>query len=378
MDPPAVGKINLRITSTLPADPICNIRFIMPGFEGTYATQVFHPDFLDTLKPFRALRFLNWMRTNDSPLSSWSQRTRKTSQTQGRDDYGVAPEYMIELANTLGTDVWITIPHLADDDTVTQLATLFRDGLDPTLRIFIEHSNEVWGIWTQGDWAEQQGLALGLATNPFTARIRFHSERSVSIFRLFKDVFGGTDRLVRVLGASHANSESITEVLSWKDAYQESDAVATAPYFGGRLGRVPEVTDTLQMDMVSLMSALDAESQSTDAATRANLTAIQAKGLSYLAYEGGQALYGQGGYENNDALTNLFISANRDPGMRPLYRDHFTRWKESGGGVFMATVYASTYTSAGSWGLLEEQQQDRNTAYKLLGLMDFLETYPQL
>ena len=39
---------------------------------------------------------------------------------------------MIELANLTDKDAWICIPHLADDDYVTQAARLIRDTLELT------------------------------------------------------------------------------------------------------------------------------------------------------------------------------------------------------------------------------------------------------
>ncbi len=374
VNPTDTGKTVLIISATQNSDPIRNIRFLMPGFEDTYTTQTFHPEFLEKLNPFRVLRFLNWTRSNNSPLQSWSQRTKPTSQTQA-DVYGVAPEYIIELANHLGTDVWINIPHLADDDYITQLATLYRDELNPNLRVYIEYSNELWGIFTQGDWAESQGLAMGLSTDPFTARIRFHSQRSVEIFRIFTQVFGNTQRLV--LGASHINPLTITEAMDWQNASLEADAVATAPYFAGRLGTARYASNTVQMTVSELLSAMDGESALANSYTQSNSSLVRAKGLDYIAYEGGQALYGQDGWENDSRLTNLFTATNRDPGMRALYLKHFTEWRQNGGGLFMGFVYASRYSSNGSWGFFESQQQDPATSYKWLGMMDFLQAYPQ-
>ena len=43
------------------------------------------------------------------------------------------------------------------------------------------------------------------------------------------------------------------------------------------------------------------------------------EGLDLLAYEGGQHLVGVGGVENNEAITELLISANRGPRMAPIY-----------------------------------------------------------
>src|SRR5207248_1234328 len=43
-----------------------------------------------------------------------------------------------------GKDIWINIRASATDDYVRQLATLLHVRLNPALKIYIEHSNEVW------------------------------------------------------------------------------------------------------------------------------------------------------------------------------------------------------------------------------------------
>ena len=58
--------LTLRITETDPADPVRNIRVILPGFEDTYQDQPFHPDFLKRWEKFKVLRFMDLQRTNNS------------------------------------------------------------------------------------------------------------------------------------------------------------------------------------------------------------------------------------------------------------------------------------------------------------------------
>jgi hypothetical protein len=63
---PEQNLLSLRITKTSPKNPIRNIRFILPGFEGTYHKQPFHPDFLKRWEKFKVIRFMDWQRTNGS------------------------------------------------------------------------------------------------------------------------------------------------------------------------------------------------------------------------------------------------------------------------------------------------------------------------
>jgi hypothetical protein len=64
---------------------------------------------------------MDWASTNNSPLRSWSQRALRSHQFWSTDR-GVPIEAMLSLANLLGADPWLCIPHLADDAFVTALS----------------------------------------------------------------------------------------------------------------------------------------------------------------------------------------------------------------------------------------------------------------
>lgn len=97
----------------------------------------------------------------------------------------------------------------------------------------------------------------------------------------------------------------------------------------------------------------------------------QAEGLQLLAYEGGQHLVGFNGVENNDAITNLFIEANRDPRLGDIYREYLETWFELGGGLFMNFSDITSSSKWGSWGTLEYLGQESSPKYNaLLDLLD--------
>ena len=126
----------VKITQTNPANPLRNIRFIMPGFENVYQTQPFHPLFLQRLQNYRVLRFMEWMFTNNSAVQHWSDRALPSDYTKAQK--GVDLETMIQLANTLHVAPWFNIPHAATDDYVQQFARLVYQQLDPDLPVYIE------------------------------------------------------------------------------------------------------------------------------------------------------------------------------------------------------------------------------------------------
>ncbi|WP_184151525.1 hypothetical protein [Sphingobium lignivorans] len=91
----------------------------------------------------RRLRFMDWLRTNETTISQWSQRSLPSDIffAQAMVPY----EYCFDLCNRLQMFCWLNIPHRATDDFIDQLATLARDQLDPALQLGPENNNETWG-----------------------------------------------------------------------------------------------------------------------------------------------------------------------------------------------------------------------------------------
>ena len=368
---PVDGAFALRITDIV--QPIENIRVYPPGFDNS--TRIFHPDFVKSLEPFDTLRFMDWGRTNNNPVTSWWQATNFFNYTQTTDQ-GVHPLYMIELCNQTCKNLWICVPHMADNLYVTYLAYLCKIALDPSLTVYLEYSNEVWnGQFQQTQYAQTQGLALGLNPTSWHAGWLYYSQRSVEIFEIFSNVYSQPkDRsLVRVLAGQSANPWVNIQIMDWQDAYKHADAFAVAPYFGGYLGNLNISPNTATFTVPQILAACDTDSANQHSQrTLPNYTNANNRGLRLFAYEGGQHLAGVGPAKNDQTLTNLFVAANRDPQMRTLYFNDLTRWEANGGGLFMLFGHTGNYTKYGSWGLLEWQNQPRTTAPKWMGVMDYL------
>lgn len=395
---PSVGGIGINLTAVDAGDPLRNLRVILPGgvcaedpyrwcdagtpcpsgacvpFEQSYATQIFHPTFLDRVKTYRVLRFMDWMDTNNSQQTQWADRPRVEDARWST--HGVPVEILVELANRLSADPWFTLPHLADDDYVTRFASLVRDRLAPGLQAWVEHSNEVWnGIFSQAGYAQQRGLDLGLSGNAFQAQLFYHAQRSTEIFQLFEAAFGGATRLVRVMGSQAANAWVSEQVLDFGDAPAHTDALAIAPYFGGYLGGPGEQARVAAMSVDDLLTEL------TDVAVpeAAGWIAAQAdvastRGVALVAYEGGQHLAGNGGVENDDVVNGLFDAVNRDPRMGSIYGTYLAAWRDGGGELFVHFVNCGGYSRWGRWGALEYLAQPRAEAPKWDALQTFIET----
>lgn len=394
------GGFLMNLTSTDASDPLRNIRVVMPGgvchedrlsycddstpcdagscdaFEDVHAEQVFHPLFLANIARYRLLRFMDWMDTNGSEQSAWADRPKPSDARWSK--HGVPVEVMVDLCNRLSADAWIDIPHLADDDYVTQFATYLRDHLRPDLHVYIEYSNEVWnGQFAQARYAREQGLAASLSTNDFQAQLFYYSQRSVEVFQIFERVFGGTDRLVRVMAAQAANAWTSTQVLDFGDAGAHTDALAIAPYFGSSLGSTSEQARVSAMDVDALMAELSTTTVPTSVGWIHDQAAVaSAHGVALIAYEGGQHLVGHGGVENDATINTLFDAANRDPRMGDLYTTYLNAWRSEGGQLFAHFTHTSGPSKYGRWGSLEFESQPRSEAPKRDALMTFIDANP--
>ena len=374
---PDQNILTVRISQTDPADPVRNIRFIMPGFADTYDQQPFQPDFLQRWSKFKAIRFMDWMRTNNSEQVRFADRPTPAMQTQG-SDAGVALEYMIALANALHADPWFCMPHKADDDYIRQFARMVKRDLAGDLKVYIEYSNECWnGIFRQAGYCKDKGKALGLSDNDYQAQLRYYSKRSAEIFAIWQEVFGGPDRLVRVLAAQSANPWTSEQVLDFEDAFKHADALAIAPYFGNSLGDPSRQDETAKMTVEQVLDAC------ADMIEKGNQTiARQAKiaadrGLALVAYEAGQHLVGHGGAENNKPLEDLFHAANRHPRMKQLYLDYLAGWRANGGRLLAVFSSVGNYSKWGSWGIMEYHGQPIEEAPKYQAVIEFLHDNPR-
>jgi hypothetical protein len=375
VDPARGGGIGLYITSTNAADYIRNIQVFLPGFEKS--TERFYPIFLETIQNYKAIRFVHWMLGQDTNLIGTTQ-IHWTDRPQPDDARwsvrGVPVEIMVELANRLHADPWFNIPHVADDDYVKNFAHIVATQLDPSLKAYVEDSNEVWnGQYPQAQYARQQGVALGLSSDPFVASIRYHAMRSRQIFDIFEQELP-PNRLVRVLGSHVDNLSVTTTALSYADTPAHVDAVAVAPYFGifpGDLARVRNMTpEQLLADMAA--NAVPTEISHV----RQHITAAKPYGLPVISYEGGQSLTTSGGgpLQGDPQLEALFDATNRDLAFGPLYSSYLQQWNDTGAGLFMHYSNCFRYGgSGGRFGSLEYINQPRNQAPKYDALQKWIE-----
>ena len=266
----------------------------------------------------------------------------------------MALEYLIQLTNTLTADPWFCMPHLATDDYIRRFAEMVKAQLKPGLKVYLEYSNECWnGMFGQARYCRDKGKALRLSNNDFEAQLRYYSKRSVEIFGIWEQVFGGTDRLVRVLAAQSANPWTSQQVLNFEEACKHADVLAIAPYFGNCAGDPKSQAEAAQMTVDQVLDKCAEYIAQGNKAIAAQARIAQEHGLRLVAYEAGQHLVGHGGAENSKVLEDLFHAANRHPRMKDLYLAYLSGWKANGGTLAMIFSSMGTYSKWGSWGLME-------------------------
>lgn len=355
-------SVFLQLRETNSQDPIRNIRVYFPGVDPEQP-KTFRQQFLDRWSGMRALRFMDWMRINNSPVTSWKDRAVVQDATWATPK-GVPFEVMVELTNTLKVDPWFCVPHRADDDYVRNMARLLRDTVDPSLKIYIEYSNELWnGIFSQSRYTQEQGMKLGLSEKAWEAGWRYTARRSVEIFQIFEQEFGGKDRLVRVISAHSANPYIARQMLRFENTYKNADVLAIAPYLGmnlkpeGSEGQLDART-VADWSIEQVINHLNHNIlPKTIQEIREHKRIAEEFGLELVAYEAGQHLTGIQGAENNQRLIELFKQVNGSPQMGELYSRYLEAWKTEGGGLICMFSSTSRWTKWGMWGLLESWHQ---------------------
>jgi hypothetical protein len=394
--------LGLGINQTNPKNYIRNIRVLLPGgscakdafkwckndadcgkdscvpFEKNYAQQVFHPIFLDRIRKYGTLRFMNWQNIDYEPKQvGWETRPKTTDARFVAK--GVPVEIMVELANRIGADAWFSMPHSATDEYMTEFAKYVHDHLDKGSKAYVEHSNEVWNLeYEQARFARQKGLSLKLASNEVEAQIKWHSKRSVEIFKIWEKVFGGTDRLVRVMGSWAQNPLVSEGALSYGEASKHTDALAIAPYFGIQFARPTDLARTEAMTVDSLFDTIKGELLPQAVSEMKEQAKIAKKhNVELIAYEGGQHLIGVGAARENDRINMLFDRVNRDPKMKPIYLDYLKAWKDAGGHLFVHYTHCRPPSKYGRFGSLEMLDQAKSAAPKYEALQEFIEKNPR-
>jgi len=382
------GHAWMTVDSSDPTDPVRAMRMTAVEYASAPGgAPLFDPDFVRGLRPFHALRFMDWTSTNGSRQVRWSDRPKPGDRTFGAGN-GMPWEHAIALSELLGADAWICTPHAADDDYLRRLAVLFRDSLDRNLKVYLEYSNEIWNWgFDQAHWVGRNGADVpwGSTTEEFLAADSLrdslravgskvcgdpesycHPEKDAwmmgRLFRIWEPVWSGQRaRLVTVATGQYAWMDNSRRILDWlvdvmgirPDAFSVAGYVGFADADHERWMLRPDTVEAA--DVARAM--LDSFPANSMAWTLESARIVRSKGISrYLVYEGGQHAqpYQQSDWPYNEAVWGAQIH----PLMREVYLRNLQVHDSIGCDLFMAFSYVGERKSKyGSWGHLETYAQ---------------------
>jgi hypothetical protein len=332
----------------------------------TSQTQLFTTPYLDLLRPFSTLRFMDFADTNGVTVTSWDQRTTPDMATQ-QSPQGSSWEYAVQLANTLHHDMWVNIPDQADDEYVTQLATLLNATLDPSLHVWVEYSNEVWNYSFPQAARNQAAAEAAVAADPNSPLALGCSDydscryewgarrvglRALQIGQQFKSVFGAhADRVRPVYATQLGQTYYVSLVLSMIQAAFGPPshylyALAQAPYWSGD-NSLDKLTAQQELANAAANLATLAQPEHDFAVWATEY------GLRSVTYEGGPGMSGT-------ASLKAKVKANRAQAMGPLVQSSLRGAVQNGVSLYMYYDDAGSYGQYGMWGLTESLF-DRNT-----------------
>ena len=395
---------SLTITKTNPNNYIHNIRVIMPGgicqgnpfqqvksasscasphdylsFVNHYRSIIFNPDYLNFMKDFSVIRFMPMSGITRNPAKHWDQRPNLQEASWGGTygSRGIPLELQVELANRLQARPWFNVPHGADDHYMRSFADFIHNTLSPSLKPYIEYTNEAWNAnFVHSEYTQKMGIAEGLDKNAMDAGYKYYAKRSVEFFNIFEDVYGSTEGFTRVIGGWDTRTDISAKILSYDDTYKHVDALAIAPYIGGNIKGFREAKNV--DDIFHLLTDDGAYRALPEIVNdiRKHVKLAHDFGLKLIAYEGGQGLVDWATRSSEQHPNPLFFAANRDPRMMDIYSRLLKEWKGAGAETFVMFSAPRTCQWFGCWGLKEYITQPMADAPKYAATKKFITENP--
>ncbi len=385
--PQAVDGIRVRILTTTPGNYVKNIRVFEKQYESLFnAGQVTHPDFINRVKGFNPLRYMNAMQTNieasepappaaygtwaDRAQTSWASWGTGAVPTEG--GRGIPWEAICDISNETGTDPWVCLPYTSTDDYITQAASLVAGRLNSGRNVWVEYGNEGWnGFFKQFLHMDAQAAAQGI---PEPNRVyKYQTKRTVEIINAFKAAISPSTRVKGVINTQWSPlpglEQGLDYVVNGTPAGRQIEYFSIAPY-------LQTWTTLLYPAIVSTNDQLLNYFKTTNLTqwrewTTNSKTVADKYAQKFIMYEGGGALIGQDNPERD-----FFFGYARSQQMYDTYRLYADEWKNAYGGTyFMEFVFCGKWTNFGSYGALEYLNQNfrqgqSDTAHKYRACLD--------
>jgi Ca2+-binding RTX toxin-like protein len=256
--------IQMLINNINPQNYLRNIRVVREDQLPLYEAGVeFNPEFVDRIKDFGTLRFMDWMETNDHLSGKWSDRPEGTDFSYNWN--GVPAEVMVKLANLVGADPWFNMPVKASDEYLQNFAQLVKQQLNPKLKAHLEFSNEIWNqsfpqyqlANTSGRYIYRNKSAIGtaldevLAIGPNFNTNRLNTYRNNGLTELLKhsDILtdieqsGNRAKYDAALAKGYTSDAIITSVVF--DMMEQASPDAFRAWYGDRAANMSQIFSTI-------------------------------------------------------------------------------------------------------------------------------------
>jgi PA14 domain/Fibronectin type III domain len=377
-----LGFKNSRRTPNSPTNTgVTNIKLmrpISPGSSTSYDPSVtFTQPLKDLVSRFSVVRMMDDTGSNGADVNGvWGSRRPAdyASQAAVGPAKGMAWEYAIQFWNETDKDAWVNIPFTADDNFVTQLATLLKNTLEPGRKIYVEFSNELWNAYGSYPCAANKDAAVAeVQANPssplnydgvypsrdpdgWELAKRRVALRTVQISNIFRQVFGDQDMMTRVrpvlMSQLGYTAGWLASGLDFVEDYFDS-AARPAPhpasyYIYGAGGSAYEDPDWSIGSGITVDQIFNTMPNNFAPALKEDLDWVAAFGLKRIAYEGGPELDNL--QVNQSVPDSTLDAAVNDPRMEGELAANHDLWSNYGGDLLM---YFAT-TGGHEWGLTSD------------------------
>ena len=400
-----------------PNNPLRNIRLLPPGgicasnplatvpgsgecakndfksFQQFHRTILFNPSFLSNIKSYKSIRFMDWMHTNDSSQSRFTDRPLPSHQFWWAEtsfpknpltEKGVPLEVMVALANLMDFDPWFNIPHLATDDYAGKFAAILNAQLEPGRRA----TTSIPTRYGTASSAKRLLLRSRVRSRDWIY-LTMDKPTPQSAWCVFTpNAPNAYSRSSRTSWAAPVASVARCPpkrwflfhagILSFGNAAQKTDMFAIAPYFGDTITDtkrrnalvalgVDGVFDWLLNDNNAVLKR--GSLPSIDREVQDQAAVLAEFGIPLTSYEGGQHFLAAGTVSNDTQLNALMDAVNRDPRMKAVYLRYLNNWRNRTNEVFHHFVNCDRWSQFGRWGAKEFPSQRRVDAPKYDALM---------
>jgi len=364
----------LTINNTNLADPIRNIQIIAPNYTVAQAqSQVFTDDTIRRLKPFSTIRFMDSLQTNTSSIKNFSDHPSVDYWQQTDTTKGFSFDHILTLGKVTKNNIWINVPDQATSQYMTDLAAKIAGaGLDPSQKVYVEYSNELWYYGTDAnkrnwDAAKTNPLYTGYDSAKAGQRATDKLKSIHDAFAAYPTLNGKVQFVLGLNPNPGANGS-----INYDVNYPFNTGSPVGSPIAGAKGALNYYSDLSYVDAVTMPAYIAASV--TDATTvddiftqlNASLDAggklrLQIIGMKALAdaynkplwvYEGGVDLKWASG---NAAQKAIVVAANNDTRMAQIYAKLATVWQQEVGGQnpFLQYSFIDQWASTGTWGLLQ-------------------------